>query len=56
MLQTAYADLLSRLEEDAVLEVGGTPVLCERGGRKYWYSVQRLADRTAEKYLGLDTV
>ncbi|MDX1581262.1 MAG: GSU2403 family nucleotidyltransferase fold protein [Alphaproteobacteria bacterium] len=54
-VQTTYADLLARLEEDAVLEVGGTPVLRQRDGHKYWYSVQRLADHTIEKYLGPDT-
>ena len=54
-LQTTYADLLTRLQEDAVLEIGGTTVLRERAGRKYWYSVQRLADRTVERYLGPDT-
>lgn len=54
-VQTAYADLLARLQEDAVLELGGTPVLRERGGRKYWYSVQRLADHIVERYLGPDT-
>jgi len=54
-VQTAYADLLGRLQEDALLELGGTPVLRERGGRKYWYSVQRLADYTLERYLGPDT-
>jgi hypothetical protein len=54
-VQTAHSDLLARLQEDALLELGGTPVLRERGGRKYWYSVQRLAERTVEKYLGPDT-
>lgn len=54
-VQTAYSDLLARLQEDAVLELGGTPVLRDRDGRKYWYSVQRIADRTIEKYLGPDT-
>lgn len=54
-VQTAYADLLARLQEDAVLELGGTPVLRQRGARKYWYSVQRLAGRTAERYLGPDS-
>jgi len=53
--QTAYADLLARLQEDAVLELGGTPILRERGGRTYWYSVQRFADHTVERYLGPDT-
>ncbi len=54
-VQTAYADLLARLQEDALLELGGTPVLRERGARKYWYSVQRLAGRAVERYLGPDT-
>jgi hypothetical protein len=54
-LQTAYADLVARLEDDALLELGGTQVLRERAGREYWYSVQRLADHTVEKYLGPDT-
>ena len=54
-VQTAYADLLARLQEDALLELGGTPVLRERGARKYWYSVQRLAGRTVERYLGPDS-
>lgn len=54
-VQTAFADLLTRLQEDAILEVGGTPVLRERGNRKYWYAVRRLADQTIERYLGPDT-
>lgn len=54
-VQTAYSDLLARLQEDALLELGGTPVLRDRGGRKYWYAVQRLADTTIERYLGPDT-
>jgi hypothetical protein len=54
-VQTAYSDLLARLQEDAVLDLGGTPVLRDRGGRKYWYAVQRLADHTVERYLGPDT-
>ena len=53
--QTAYSDLLARLQEDAVLELGGTPVLRGRGNRKYWYSVQRLAGRAVERYLGPDS-
>jgi len=55
-VQTAYSDLLARLQEDTVLELGGTPVLRKRGGRKYWYAVQRFADHTVERYLGPDTV
>ena len=54
-VQVACADLIARLQEESVLELGGTPVLRERGGRKYWYSVQRLADHTVERYLGPDT-
>ena len=54
-VQAAYADLLARLQEDAVLELGGTPVLRRRGAREYWYSVQRLAGRSAERYSGPDS-
>jgi len=54
-VQSVYSDLLARLQEDAVLEVGGTPVLRDRDGRKYWYAVQRLGDRATEKYIGPDT-
>lgn len=54
-VQTAYSDLLGRLQDDAILDLGGTPVLRERGNRKYWYTVQRLADHTIEKYLGPET-
>lgn len=54
-VQTAYADLLARLQDDSIMELGGTPVLRERRGRKYWYAVQRLGDRTTERYLGPDT-
>ena len=54
-VQTAYADLLARLQEDAVLELGGTPLLRGRGGRKYWYAVQRLAGHTIDRYLGPDS-
>ncbi len=53
--QTTHSDLLARLQEDEVPEPGGTPVCRERGGRKYWYLVQRLADHTAERYPGPDT-
>lgn len=54
-VQSVYSDLLARLREDSVLELGGTPVLRNRGGRKYWYAVQRLAGHNIEKYLGPDT-
>lgn len=54
-VQTACSDLLARLQEDAVLEAGGAPVLRERDGRKYWYAVERIAGRAVERYLGPDT-
>lgn len=38
-----------------MLELGGTPVLRQRSGRKYWYAVQRFADHAVERYLGPDT-
>lgn len=54
-VQAAYADLLARIQEDAILELEGTPVLRERSGRKYWYAVQRLGDQTRDRYIGPDT-
>jgi len=54
-VQTVYADLLDRLQEEALSAHEGTPVLRQRRGRKYWYTVKRLADRSVERYLGPDT-
>jgi len=54
-VQAAYSDLIARLQEDAVLDLGGTPLSRERAGRKYWYAVQRLGNVTVERYLGPDT-
>ena len=54
-LQSTYADLVSRLQDESLLELGGTPVLRSKGGRAYWYAVQRMGDRTIERYLGPDT-
>lgn len=54
-VQTVYSDLLARLQEDSVLELGGTPVQRRRGDRQYWYAVQRLAGHSVERYLGPDT-
>jgi len=54
-VQTTYADLLTRLQEESQIELGGTPVLRDRGGRKYWYAVQRLGERSVERYLGPDS-
>lgn len=54
-VQAAYSDLLARLQEEAVLELGGTPVLRDRNGRKYWYVVQPAGARSVEKYVGPDT-
>jgi hypothetical protein len=55
VVQTTYAELLARLEEDAVLNIHGSHVLRTRDRRKYWYTVRRLGDRTIERYLGPDT-
>lgn len=54
-VQTTYADLLARLEEDSVLDLHGSHVLKTRGGRRYWYAVHRLADRRIDRYIGPDS-
>jgi len=53
--QAAYADLLSRIQEDSILALEGAPVLRERSGRKYWYAVQRIGDQIQDRYIGPDS-
>lgn len=45
----------NRSPSTSLIELGGTPVLRDRGGRKYWYAVQRLGARSLERYLGPDS-
>ena len=54
-VQNAYSDLLDRLLDDAVAEIGGTPVQRTIRGRKYWYARTYVGSAEKEKYLGPDT-
>lgn len=54
--QTAYSDLLARLQDDAILETGGSPILKTVRGRQYWYSRIYIGNQAKDKYLGPDTV
>jgi hypothetical protein len=54
-VQNAYSDLLDRLLDDTVLEVGGSPVLRTIRGRRYWYARSYVGNEEKEKYLGPDT-
>jgi hypothetical protein len=54
-VQNAYSDLLDRLQDDAVLEIGGRPVQRTIRGRKYWYARSYVGSEEKEKYLGPDT-
>ncbi|MGH6918593.1 MAG: GSU2403 family nucleotidyltransferase fold protein, partial [Geminicoccaceae bacterium] len=54
-VQNAYSDLLDRLQDDAVLEIGGKPVQRTIRGRKYWYARSYVGSEEREKYLGPDT-
>lgn len=54
-VQNAYSDLLDRLLDDTVVEIGGTPVQRTIRGRKYWYARSYVGNEEAEKYLGPDT-
>ena len=53
-VHNAYSDLLDRLQDEAVLEIGGTPVQRTIRGRKYWYARSYVGDQEKEKYLGPD--
>jgi len=37
-VMNAYSDLLDRLLDHEILEIGGTPVLRTIRGRTYWYA------------------
>lgn len=53
--QTAYSDLLDRLQDDALAALGGTPQCRRVRGRAYWYLKRRVGDRHIESYLGPDS-
>ena len=53
--QAAYHDLVSRLLDDSVAELKGTPTPRERGGRVYWYDRYRIGNTVRERYLGEDS-
>ena len=53
-VHNAYSDLLDRLQDEAVLEIGGTPVQRTIRGRKYWYARSYVGNQEKEKYLGPD--
>ena len=54
-VQNAYSDLLDRLQDDAVIELGGTPVRRVIRGRAYWYARSYVGNSEKEKYLGPDS-
>ncbi len=54
-VQTTYADLLSRLQDDAVYSIDGTPVCHERNGRNYWYARRYVDRKQVETYIGPET-
>lgn len=53
--QTAYSDLLQRLQKDAILETGRHPHLRCVKGKDYWYVRTYVGTREKAKYLGPDT-
>jgi hypothetical protein len=54
-VQNAYSDLLDRLQDDVVLEIGGRPVQRTIRGRRYWYARTYVGNEERERYLGPDT-
>lgn len=55
VVQNAYSDLLDRLQDDAVIEVGGKPFVRNVRGRDYWYARSYIGSEEREKYLGPDS-
>ena len=55
-LQTAYQDLLESHKMRAVSDLGGTPLLKNRGAQGgYWYARRRIGNRVVERYIGRNT-
>jgi hypothetical protein len=54
-IQNTYSDLLARLQDDAVVDLGGRPVKRTRRGRDYWYVRTYVGNEERERYLGPDT-
>lgn len=54
-IQTVYQDLLQMHLDNEVDTIGGTPFLQTSGGKRYWYTQQRVGDRIIKRYIGPDT-
>lgn len=55
-IHTGYQDLLQAHAVRAIADIPGKPFLRDMGGKgKYWYSRQRIGDKTIQKYVGPDT-
>lgn len=55
-LQTVYQDLVEAKRSLLFMDLGGKPFLKELGEKgSYWYTRQRIGDRTVDRYLGRDT-
>lgn len=55
-VHTTYQDLLQAHAVQAVSDIPGKPFLRDMGEKgKYWYAIQRIADKTVQKYIGPDT-
>jgi hypothetical protein len=51
----AYHDLLHSLQDEAVLDIRGTPTRLVRGNRAYWYDSYRTGTSVHQAYIGEDT-
>lgn len=51
----SYSELVRRLQEDAIIEIGGKPTRRSFDGRDYWYAITRVGRKQVERYLGPDS-
>lgn len=52
---SSYSELVRRLQDDEVIEIGGKPTRRRIRGRHYWYSITRVGRKQVERYLGPDS-
>lgn len=50
-----YSDLVQRLQDDQIIEIGGEPTKRTLRGRDYWYAITYVGRKQVERYLGPDS-
>jgi len=50
----SYSELVQRLQDDEIIQIGGNPVKRKINERYYWYTITYIGRKQVERYLGPD--